>query len=144
MNTLRSHRKVRGLTQRRLAAKVHMMPDQISKLENGQLMPWRHQADALAIVLGVKAETLFPDGFRLKKDYNNGSATHEPGPPYMPPEEPVFVRDYPPREFGVVCWKCRAHVTMVANAEARLDAPTCPYCGAEFGDIAPLEEEARP
>jgi transcriptional regulator with XRE-family HTH domain len=145
MNTLRTYRKARGLTQRRLAAKVHMTQDQICKLENAQLTPWRHQANALAIVLGVTAERLFPDGFKTELNYNNGPATHEPEPLYMPPEEPVFIRRYPPRDFDVMCWKCKAHVTMATGASLGFgDDPACPYCGAEFGDIVPLEEAARP
>jgi transcriptional regulator with XRE-family HTH domain len=143
MNTLRHYRTARGLSQEKLGLRAHLTQDQISKLENGTLAPWRHQANAIAIVLGVKAERLFPDGFKTTLDYNNGSATHNLEPAYEPPAEPVFVRRYPRRPFVVLCWHCRSRVTMIAG-EASGDAPTCPYCGAPFGDVMPLEEAARP
>jgi transcriptional regulator with XRE-family HTH domain len=146
MNTLRLHRMARGLTQEKLGLRSHLTQDQISKLENGTLTPWRHQANAIAIVLGVKAETLFPDGFKTEMNYNNGSASHNLEPAYDPPAEPVFVRRYPRRDFGVMCWKCKARVTMVADSRpsAHDGDLSCYVCGAPFLDIVPLEEAARP
>jgi transcriptional regulator with XRE-family HTH domain len=135
-----------GLTQKRLAEKTHLPVTRIEYLElRADARPWVHEAEAIAIALNVAPETLFPQGVRERKEYNAGPDSRATKPPYAPPPEPVFVRHYPRRDFEVMCWKCKSRVTMRTDAASQFDDdPRCPYCGAEFGDVVPLEEAARP
>lgn len=146
MNRLREFRDAAGLTQDRLAAKAHTTQNRIAELER-DLQPWRSEVCALAMALGVKTETLFPDGFKVKKGYNNGSETHQPEKMYEPDLEPAPpARPYPRRSFSVMCWKCRTTMTMKADDyhPSAFDEPLrCPVCRAWFGDIVPLEEAAH-
>jgi transcriptional regulator with XRE-family HTH domain len=147
MTALRTLRESAGMTQEKLARKVHMSECELGNVERGYRLPWPHEARAIADVFVVAVETLFPDGFKLKKDW--GRYTKEERC-YLPPDEsepvvPRVVLRYP-KEFTVLCYRCRKQVPMRADdCHAPEDEdPKCPECGARFYQIVPLEEAARP
>ena len=141
MNHLRTLRTTAGLTQMKLAAKAHLSQPKLQQIEWGCVVPWPHEAQALAAIFDTTPEAIFPEGRKVRCDY--GKTTKEEWC-YMPPEDeapPRRPRAYPRRPFMVLCWKCRAKVTMVGgNSSPHDDDPRCPACGAAFGDIVPLEE----
>jgi transcriptional regulator with XRE-family HTH domain len=49
-----------GLSQRRLGVRADLSESQVSKIENGWLLPYPGQARRLARALGVPVEELFP------------------------------------------------------------------------------------
>jgi DNA-binding XRE family transcriptional regulator len=138
MTALRDYRLSAGLTQARLAAKSFLSQGHIHKMETGQVKPWEREAQAISVVLGIPPETLFPDGYKVRCDY--GHLAVDP-----PPDVPRNVRRYP-RSFSVMCWHCRSIVSMKTDDYHPVvdTSPACPLCGAEFRDIVPLEEAARP
>jgi transcriptional regulator with XRE-family HTH domain len=138
MNRLRHHRKMRQLTQSKLAEKSHMTQNRVCELESGLHLPWAYEARVLADLFGLKPEALFPDGFKVKADYNNGPETHESEKPYRP--DPP--RLYPRRDFTVLCSHCRTMLTMRADDYHPVmgEDLRCPQCGAQFRDIVPVEE----
>ena len=146
MTALRSLREAAGMTQEKLSRKVHMSECELGNVERGYRLPWPHEAQTIAEALGVAVESLFPDGFKLKKDW--GRQTKEERC-YLPPDEsePVVkvpLRSYPSQPFAVRCWHCGQHVWFRADDSHRpADSDTqCPECAAIFVDIVPLEEVA--
>ena len=144
MTPLRTLREAAGMTQEKLSRKVHMSECELGNVERGYRLPWPHEAQTIAEVLSVPVETLFPDGFKVKKDWGNNTKAARV---YLPPDEsePVVkthLRSYPRTPFPVLCWKCGKHVWFRADdAHAPDDAiPECPSCAAPFYDIVPLEE----
>lgn len=120
MNRLRAFRKADGMTQQKLAAKVHMTQNKIAVLENGSVVPWPREAEALAICLGTEPETLFPEGYKVRCDYGK----HIKGaddPPYQPEPEPARpVRQYPAK-FRVMCWHCKETISHAGRRLALAD-----------------------
>jgi len=126
---LYKHRKALGIHQKNLARLAHVAQADIVSFEKGRRLPSVGQAKRIALALGLKVEALFTDGFREKKD-NRG----RPPKNYMPPEPEPTPRPLQgnPREFYVLCWKCRTRSCLKMEASRRLqrEDPVCPSCGA--------------
>jgi transcriptional regulator with XRE-family HTH domain len=141
MTALRRLREAVGMTQEKLARKVHMSECELGNVERGYRLPWPHEAKAIADVLVIAVETLFPDGYKMKKEWerrSKGTAN------YMPPEDPPDprfpVRRYPPSgEF--LCYKCGRILSFRADDHHPQEGDDlfC-RCGAAIRDILPLEE----
>lgn len=139
MNRLREFRRAAEMTQERLADKAFISQGHLHKIETGQVQPWEREAQAIAIVLGVEPETLFPEGYKVRCDDGRMAVDPPPEPPPPPP------RLYPRTDFVVMCWHCKAKLTMRADDyhPALGEDSHCPQCGARFGEIVPLEEAAH-
>lgn len=141
MNHLRSHRIAAGyIKQESFAEKCHMSQGFLCDLENERKKPTRLTAEFIADILGVTAEALFPEGFSVRPTRYRTRV--DDGVPRTEVPEVVRPRRHYPREFSVLCWKCRRRVTM-ANDGYRMavdEDPRCPECGAVFYDIIPAEE----
>ena len=144
MASLRALREAAGMTQEKLSKKVHMSECELGSVERGYRLPWPHEAQTIAEVLGVAVDALFPDGFKVKKDLGNNTKAARA---YLPPDEsePVLarpVRRYPRSPFTVMCWHCRKMVAMCGDDQhSPFDSdPHCPECGAIWYDIMPTEE----
>ena len=130
-SALYKHRKALGMRQLDLARLAHVAQADIVSFEKGRRLPSIGQAKRIALALGLKVEALFNDGFREKKD-NRG----RPPKNYMPSEPeptPRPLQGYP-REFYVLCRKCRTRSCLKMETSRRLmrDDPVCPSCGAEL------------
>jgi DNA-binding XRE family transcriptional regulator len=139
---LRKYRRAYGYAQNKFAEKVHISPTYLCDLEHGNKKPSAGLAKVIADVFGVKVSAVFPDGVAVK-DCRKKFVQPQP---YMPDDKPrVPPRQYPRRDFAVMCWHCRSTMTMRADDYHPVtgDDLRCPACGARFGDILPLEEAAH-
>jgi len=129
-SALFKHRKARGIRQLDLARLAHVAQADLVSFEKGRRLPSIGQAKRIALVLGLKVEALFTDGFR--KQNNRG----RPVKSYVPPESEPSPRPLQsnPREFYVLCWKCRTRSCLKMETSRRLmrDDPVCPSCGADL------------
>ena len=61
MNNLKEMRKQRGLSQLKLAHLTGIQPSEISRVENGRLIPYPSWRTRLARALGATEHELFPE-----------------------------------------------------------------------------------
>lgn len=135
-NALQQYRHSRRMTQKKLAAAVHICARDIGLMERGDLLPTKRWAKAIADYFGVKVEVLFHDGFRDPKVHD---WSVKPGEEYMPPPPPP-ARTYP-REFWAICKKCGKHLKFRTDDYHSTDAEMeCPSCAMPIRDIVPLGE----
>ena len=142
-SSLQHYRLSRRLTQKRLAAKVHISTGDLSTIERGERQPSPRTAQVLADFFGVKPAVLFPQGVRpAYASRSRGRVAADGERPYRTPKPRA--RRFP-RAFYVLCWKCRSRIYLAADGERSLmhEQLTCPACGAPF-DVAEAPREARP
>ena len=60
MNAIRQFRKLQGITQTKLAARLGLSQGHLSELERGKIAPWPKVRRDLALVLGTTESELFP------------------------------------------------------------------------------------
>ena len=141
MASLRALREAAGMTQEKLSKKVHMSECEFGNVERGYRLPWPHEARAIANVFHISVKTLFPEGFKLKKEWGKQSkATANYIPPDDPPDPRFPDRQYPRRgEF--LCYKCYRILSFISddNHPQAGDDLFC-RCGAAIRDILPLGE----
>jgi transcriptional regulator with XRE-family HTH domain len=131
------------MTQKRLAEKVHVSTRDLSTIERGERQPSPRTAQALSDYFGVRPEALFPQGVR--EAYTSRSRGRVGAASEKPYRTPKPRKRRFPREFYVLCWKCRSRIYLAATGERTLmhEQLTCPACGAPF-DVAESSQEARP
>lgn len=134
MNLLRQYRKANGLTQQRLARKLHITQYDICLIERNVRLPWPSEAQAIAEYFGVKASVIFPDG--TKEKYEPPAGYVDPRIYIPPAPEPPPAIAYP-REFRVRCWRCGAWISLESGSERPLmhEDLACFSCARPF-DIA--------
>jgi DNA-binding XRE family transcriptional regulator len=127
---LKRCRKTRGIRQQDLARLAHVAQADIVSFEKGRRLPSIGQAKRIALVLGLKVEALFTEGFREQSKH-----TGRPIRNHMPPPEPSPPPlQSNPHEIYVLCWKCRTRICLKMETSRRLqrEDPVCPSCGAEL------------
>jgi ribosome-binding protein aMBF1 (putative translation factor) len=70
MNNLRKFRKERGLSQLNLSFMTEIPPSDISRIENGWLVPYPGWCKRLSMVLGIPETELFPESKRLSGNHD--------------------------------------------------------------------------
>ena len=134
MNLLKHYRKINGITQQRLAAKLHLTQYDVCLIERNERLPWPREAQLICDYFGVKVSAIFPDG--LKQKYEKPPDYEDPRVYVPPAPEPPPAVAYP-REFRVRCWHCGAWISLEAGSERPLmhDELACLACARPF-DIA--------
>lgn len=138
---LRQYRHSRHMTQKKLAAAVHICARDIGLMERGDLLPTKRWAKTIADYFGVKVEVLFNEGFRDPKVHD---WSVKPGEEYVPPETTIALRYYP-REFTAMCRKCGKVLSFRTDDRHAPsdDDPVCPSCAMPIRDVVPLSEAAN-
>ncbi len=137
MSNLRNYRIAAGYPyQWTLAEKCHVSQGAISAFEAGVKKPTRLTARAIADVLRVEPDVLFPDGYAERpKHYKTRKDDGVVMVAYDTPEPSPAIAY--PREFRVRCWRCGAWISLEVGSERPLmhDELACLSCARPF-DIA--------